>query len=145
VLGKMVNAALGKMDTFQITGTDWPTRDGTGIRDYIHIWDLARAHVLAVERFDNAFRMAGGDYLVINLGTGLGVTVRELLDAFETVYGRKIKTQTAPPRPGDVAGAFANADRALKLLGWKAELTIKQGIEDALKWTDEARPKLLGY
>ena len=145
VLGKMVSAALGQLDVFSVTGTDWPTRDGTGIRDYIHIWDLAQAHVKAVDRFDDAFEATGGSYLVINLGTGLGVTVKELLTAFETVYGRKIKTQTAPPRPGDVAGAFANADRALKLLGWKAELSIEQGIRDALKWTDEVRPNRLGY
>lgn len=145
VLGKMVSAALGKIPEFQLTGTDWPTRDGTGIRDYVHIWDLAKAHVKAVERFDSAFAEAGSSYMAINLGTGLGVTVRELLTAFEAVYGRKITTVTAPPRPGDVAGAFANADRALALLGWKAELSVRQGIEDALKWTDEARPKLLGY
>jgi UDP-glucose 4-epimerase len=98
-----------------------------------------------VERFDRAFEAAGGSYLAINLGTGLGVTVKELLTAFETVYGRKINTKVAPPRPGDIAGAFANADRALSLLGWKAELSIQQGIEDALKWTDTVRPAKLGY
>ncbi len=145
VLGKMVSAALGQLPEFQLTGTDWPTRDGTGIRDYIHIWDLAQAHVKAVERFDSAFAQAGGSYMPINLGTGLGVTVRELLSAFEAVYGRKINVVTAPPRPGDVAGAFANADRALSLLGWKAERTVTQGIEDALKWTNEVRPAKLGY
>jgi UDP-glucose 4-epimerase len=145
VLGKMVDAALGKLDVFRITGTDWPTRDGTGLRDYVHVWDLARAHVLAVEKFDEVFQTAGSGYTAVNLGTGRGVTVRELLSAFEKVYGRNIKTETAPPRPGDVAGAYASADRALALLGWKAELSIGQGIRDALKWTDEVRPKLLGY
>ncbi len=145
VLGKMVSAALGQTDEFLLTGTDWPTRDGTGIRDYVHIWDLAQAHVKAVERFDEVFEQVGGSYAVINLGTGVGVTVRELLSAFERVYGRKIATRVAPPRPGDVAGAFANADRAQKLLGWRAERTVEQGIRDALKWTDEVRPKLLGY
>lgn len=145
VLGKMVSAALGQLDVFKVTGVDWPTRDGTGIRDYVHIWDLATAHVKAVEKFDSAFAASPGSYLVINLGTGLGVTVKELLTTFEKVYGRKIKTEVAPPRPGDVAGAFANADRAQRLLGWKAELSIQQGIEDALKWTNEVRPKVLGY
>jgi UDP-glucose 4-epimerase len=100
VLGKMVSAALGQLDVFKITGVEWPTRDGTGIRDYVHVWDLAQAHVRAVERFDAAFENAGGDYLVINLGSGVGVTVRELLTDFETVYGRKIRTEIAPPRPG---------------------------------------------
>lgn len=145
VLGKMVSAALGQLDKFQITGQGWPTRDGTGIRDYVHVWDLAKAHVNAVERFDGAIAEEGGGYLVINLGTGFGVTVRELLDAFQSVYGRKITTEEAPPRLGDIAGAYANADRALKLLGWKAELSVEQGIRDMLKWTEEARPKILGY
>lgn len=145
VLGKMVSAAQGKIDEFLLTGTDWPTRDGTGIRDYVHIWDLAQAHVRAVERFDEAFARTGGSYLVINLGTGTGITVRELLDAFERVYGRKIVTRVAPSRPGDVAGAFANADRAQELLGWQAERSVEQGIRDALKWTDEVRPQKLGY
>jgi UDP-glucose 4-epimerase len=145
VLGKMVSAALGKLDVFQITGVEWPTRDGTGIRDYVHVWDLAQAHVKAVEKFDTAFEKEEGNYLAINLGSGLGVTVKELLSTFEKVYGRTIITKTAPPRPGDVAGAYANADRALKLLGWKAEYSIQQGIEDALKWTDDVRPKVLGY
>lgn len=145
VLGKMVSAAQGKIDEFLLTGTDWPTRDGTGIRDYVHIWDLARAHVRSVERFDEVFAKTGGSYLVINLGTGTGITVRELLDAFERVYGRKIATRVAPPRPGDVAGAYANADRARELLGWQAQRSVEQGIRDALKWTDEVRPKILGY
>jgi UDP-glucose 4-epimerase len=145
VLGKMVDAALGRLDVFKVTGMEWPTRDGTGIRDYVHVWDLARAHVMAVEKFNNVFKTIQGSYLAINLGTGLGVTVRELLTAFEKVYGKKIETEIAPPRPGDVAGAYANADLALKLLGWKAELSIEQGIRDALKWTDEIRPKIMGY
>ena len=145
VLGKMVSAALGQLDVFKITGVGWPTRDGTGIRDYVHVWDLAKAHVKAVERFDSIFAASPGSYKVINLGTGLGVTVKELLSAFENVYGRKINTEVASPRPGDVAGAFANADRAKQLLDWKAGLSIQQGIEDALKWTDEVRPKMLGY
>jgi len=82
ILGRMVDVQLGKLERFTITGTDYPTRDGTGIRDYIHVWDLARAHVKAVEGFERAFERAGepeDGYLVINLGTGNGVTVRELV------------------------------------------------------------------
>ncbi len=135
VLGKLVDVATGKLPEFVITGVNWDTRDGTGIRDYIHVWDLAMAHIKAVEQFDEAFERAGENtnYLVINLGTGNGVTVRELVNAFEKVYG-KIKKREAPPRPGDVAGAYANADKAWKLLGWKAELPIEKGIADALEW-----------
>ncbi len=137
VLGKLVETALGINPEFHITGTEYETRDGTGIRDYIHIWDLARAHVLGLTDFDAVFARAGNpenNYLVINLGTGHGVTVRELVTAFEKVYGRTIEKREMPPRPGDVAGAYANADTALRLLKWQAEFPIEQGIADALKW-----------
>lgn len=145
VLGKLLDVALGKNDTFYITGIDWPTRDGTGIRDYIHVWDLARAHVLAVESFDSAFKPEHGDYMVINLGTGNGVTVKELVNAFEGIFGKNLKTEHLPPRDGDVAGAYANCDKAKRLINWTAELSITQGIEDAIKWTDKYRHEKLGY
>ena len=136
-IGKLVDVQLGKLPQFIITGTDYGTRDGTGIRDYIHVWDLAQAHVRAVENFDTAFTNAGNpddNYLVINLGTGRGVTVRELVTAFEVVVGKEINKANGPRRPGDTAGSFCNADTAKKLLGWKAELSIEDGISDALKW-----------
>jgi UDP-glucose 4-epimerase len=145
ILGKLVDTSRGRQKVFEITGTGWPTRDGTGVRDYIHVWDLARAHVNAVVDFDRVFERAGNPaekYLVINLGTGRGVTVREMVTAFEKVIGRPIPKREAPPRPGDIAGSFANADRALQWLGWKAELSIEQGIADALKWS-EVRQKVL--
>lgn len=144
VLGKMVDVALGKLPEFQITGVDWPTRDGSGIRDYIHVWDLAMAHVKAVEQFDGIMQKTGKTYVVINLGTGNGVTVKELVAAFERVYGREIPKREAPPRPGDVAGAYANADRAWELLGWKAEHSIDEGIASALEW-GKRRKAILGY
>ncbi len=147
VLGKLVDTALGKQPEFVITGTQWPTRDGTGIRDYIHVWDLALAHIKAVTGFDEAFERAGNpadNYLVINLGTGNGVTVREILEAFQRVYGKQILVREAPPRPGDIAGSYANADRAGKLLGWEAERSIDCGINDALRWADK-RIEILGY
>ena len=146
VLGKLVDTARGKLPQFEITGVDWPTRDGTGIRDYIHVWDLAMAHVQAVEQFDQVFQRLGGTqrYAVINLGTGRGVTVRELVTAFEKVYGQVINKVDKPPRLGDVAGAYANADTARRLLGWTAGLSIEQGIADALKW-GEVREKVLKF
>lgn len=147
VLGKLVDTAQGRQPVFNITGTHFPTRDGTGIRDYVHVWDLARAHVNAVTQFDNVFQRAGNptsNYLVINLGTGRGVTVRELVTAFEKVYGQKINKKETGPRPGDVAGAYTNADTAKRLLGWEAELPIEDGIADALKW-GELRNKILKF
>lgn len=147
VLGKLVGVALGKEPVFEITGVDWPTRDGSGVRDYIHVWDLAQAHVSAVENFDQVFARSdnpASNYQVINLGTGRGVTVKELVHAFETVYGQEINKVERPPRPGDVAGAYANADTARRLLGWEARLPIEQGIADALKW-GQVRETMLHY
>ncbi len=147
VVAKMVEAELGKIPAFQITGTGWETRDGTGIRDYIHVWDLAQAHVLALTQFDQVFERAGNPsdgYLVINLGTGRGVTVRELVKAFETVTGHPLPQKDMPPRPGDVAGAYANVDTARRLLGWEPKLSIEQAISDALCW-GKLRKDILGY
>ena len=147
VVGRMVMVAQGLLPEFLITGTDYPTRDGTGVRDYIHVWDLAQAHVAAVLDFDGAFARAGNppdNYLVINLGTGKGVTVREILTAFEKVYGQQINKREAPRRPGDAAGAYANADTAKRLLGWETKLSIEDGIRDALRWGDK-RKEVLGY
>ena len=145
IVGRLVEVALGNIPEFQITGVDWPTRDGTGIRDYIHVWDLAQAHVQAVEKFDSAVESAGdsGSYGVINLGTGDGVTVREFVDAFQKVYGAKLNCSDAPARPGDVAGAFANVDRARDLLSWTTKLTIEDAISDSLKW-GSIRDSILG-
>jgi UDP-glucose 4-epimerase len=142
VLGQLVLAARGQRDAFQITGTALPTRDGTGIRDYVHVWDLARAHVAALERFDDA--LDGGTSSVLNVGTGSGVTVRELLAAFETVYGAPVPTTEGPPRPGDAVGAFANVDKITRLLGWRAQESLEDGIATALAWADR-RQAVLGY
>jgi UDP-glucose 4-epimerase len=147
VLGKMINTVMGVQDVFEITGVDWPTRDGSGIRDYVHVWDLAQAHLKALVDFDGVFERAGNpedQYMTINLGTGRGVTVKELVAAFEKVWGKPINKREAPPRPGDVAGAFASAERAHKLLKWEAQLSIEQCIADAIQW-GEVRNKMLSF
>jgi UDP-glucose 4-epimerase len=144
VLGQLVMAARGQKDSFTITGTEHPTRDGTGIRDYIHVWDLAKAHVRAVERFDQVLAEADDPSVVINVGRGDGVTVRELVAAFERVYGHDVPVTEAPPRPGDAVGAFANVDLSLRLLGWQTELSIDEAIASALAWSDR-RQEVLGY
>ena len=144
-IGRLVEVQMGRIPEFIITGSDYPTRDGTGVRDYIHVWDLARAHVKAVEGFKQAFERAGSpddNYLVINLGTGRGVTVRELVTAFENVIGEGINKSDGARRPGDTAGSFCNADTAKRLLDWQAELSIEQGIRDALRW-GEVRDEIL--
>lgn len=144
VLGQLVMAARGQKDAFTITGTDLPTRDGTGIRDYIHVWDIARAHVRAVEQFDEVLARVDRTSVVINLGSGDGVTVRELVTAFQRVYGDEVPLAEAPPRPGDAVGAYANADRAAELLGWRTELSLDEAIASALAWGAK-REEILGY
>jgi UDP-glucose 4-epimerase len=140
ILGRLVDVATGKSDVFRITGTDYPTRDGTGIRDYLHVWDLAQAHVAAIEQFDRAFDRyaeqsgAPTPYLVINLGSGNGVTVREFVTAFEKVNGAPVNKVDAPRRPGDAAGAYASASRAKALLGWEVTLSTEEAIAHALEW-----------
>ena len=135
ILSVLLEVASGRQPVFSVTGTDWPTRDGTGVRDYVHVWDLANAHVAAVERLDDVLPEHGG-YEVINLGTGSGVTVREFVKAFESVFGDAVPTIDAPPRPGDVAGAYANVDKARRLLGWSPALSLEDGIRHALEWAD---------
>src|SRR4051812_19948094 len=144
VLGQLVMAARGQKDSFTITGTEHPTRDGTGIRDYIHVWDLARAHVRAIEKFDEVITEADAPSVLINVGTGSGVTVRELIAAFEKVFGREVPVTEAPPRPGDAVGAFANVDRSARLLDWHTELSLEDAIASALAW-GEKRQEILGY
>jgi UDP-glucose 4-epimerase len=144
VIGQLVMAARGVKEHFTITGTEHPTRDGTGIRDYIHVWDLAQAHVRAIELFDDVIAQVGAPSVIVNLGTGEGVTVRELVASFERVYGKPVPLAEAPPRPGDAVGAFANVDRSAQLLAWKASLTLDDAIASALAW-GEKRQEILGY
>lgn len=144
VVPLLAQTALGQRDVFTLTGTDLPTRDGTGLRDYIHAWDLAQAHVKAVEKFDDVIEAEGAPYSYINLGRGDGVTVRELIAAVERVVGKPVPVKEAPSRPGDAVGAYANADKAAKLLGWKTEHTLDEAIASALAW-GEKRKSVLGY
>jgi UDP-glucose 4-epimerase len=144
VLGQLVMAARGQKDHFTITGVDHPTPDGTGIRDYIHVWDLARAHVRAVERFDDVLAAVGAPSTILNVGRGEGVSVRELVTTFERVVGRSVPIQEAEPRPGDAVGAYANVDRARELLDWTTELSIEEAIASALAWSEKRR-EVLGY
>ena len=125
-LGKMISAYQAG-EPFTVTGVEWPTRDGSGLRDYVHVWDLARAHVAALQA-----ELA--DYEVINLGTGQGTTVFELADAVGEATGTPLEVRTAPPREGDVAGCATRTDKAARLLGWRAERSVADGVRDSLEW-----------
>jgi UDP-glucose 4-epimerase len=143
LLGKLIEAAATD-DEFRVTGTDWPTRDGTGIRDYIHVWDLAEAHVAGLRRFDEVVRKDGPGYEVLNLGTGTGTTVREMVDAFGQVTGRPVRIREAGARPGDVAGAYTRSDRARRVLGWQPRFSLTDGIRDSLRWAEVRDARLSG-
>ncbi|GGV90188.1 UDP-glucose 4-epimerase GalE [Streptomyces gelaticus] len=130
-LGKMIQAWEEGVP-FQVTGTGYPTRDGSGIRDYVHVWDLAAAHVAALGAFDTVLPAAGS--LAVNLGTGTGTTVRELLDAFNQVVDTPVSSVDAEARPGDAAGAYTRSDRAERLLGWRPLHSLAEGIRHSLEW-----------
>ncbi|RRD03275.1 UDP-glucose 4-epimerase GalE [Arachnia propionica] len=141
VLAKLLEAWVNK-ETFTVTGVNWPTRDGSGIRDFIHVWDLARAHVAALEGFDTA--TAEEPYQVFNIGTGNGVTVKELAASFEQITGDPLQVRFGDPRPGDVAGVYTVSTKARDVLGWEAELTEIDAVRDAIAWLPVRKEKL-GY
>lgn len=133
VLGKMIQA-WEEGTPFQVTGTDYPTRDGSGIRDYIHVWDLASAHLAALEKFDDLLTERKRAE-VINLGTGRGTTVRELLDVFNGVVSDPIAVIEAVRRPGDSVGAYTCIGLASDLLNWQPQYSIAEGILHSLHWS----------
>ena len=136
VLGRLLDAHR-RGQPFRITGVDHPTPDGTGIRDYVHVWDLARAHVAALEGFDRA--LAGRRHQAVNLGTGRGTSVRELIRVVEQVTGDDVTVLEEAPRPGDVAGVWTRTTRAEQLLDWRAELDLADAVRDALAWAERDR------
>lgn len=125
----ILKVAAGELPVVNVYGKDYPTADGTGVRDYIHVVDLARGHVAAL----NALGINGG-YRVYNLGTGLGTSVLELIKAFEDVTGIAVPWRFADKRPGDAAASWASADKALRELGWRAELGVEEMCRDAWNW-----------
>ncbi|MFI7544842.1 UDP-glucose 4-epimerase GalE [Actinoplanes sp. NPDC049599] len=140
VLGKLIEAHQ-RGEPFTVTGDDYATRDGSAIRDYIHVWDLATAHTAAVRNYDRAVPDAGG-YSVINLGTGDGTTVKELVKAFERVTRQPVNVVVGPRRAGDNGGAFTRIDRAARMLQWRPKRSLADGVEDSLKWF-ECRSQML--
>jgi UDP-glucose-4-epimerase GalE len=124
------DVALGRRPAVQVFGSDYRTRDGTAIRDYVHVSDLARAHVLALNRL-----VSGGETFAVNLASGQGASVREVIDASRAVTGRPIKAHVAPRRPGDPPMLVADATRARELLGWSAERSdLATILADAWRW-----------
>ncbi len=133
LLGKLIQAYESEDKKFTITGNNWNTKDGTGIRDYVHVWDLAEAHLKALERI-NSITSTLSPFIPINIGSGTGLTVKEMVSIFEEVVGIELNTKIMEPRPGDVAGNFADITNAKNLLDWEPRMSIEQGIADAIKW-----------
>ena len=121
--------AIGKLKQLSVYGNDYPTHDGTGIRDYIHVCDLANGHEKALRY---AFKAKGCE--IFNLGTGKGYSVLDMVNAFEKVNVVKVPYVIAPRRDGDVAECYANADKAMSVLGWRAERTLEDMCRDAWNW-----------
>lgn len=124
--------AVGKLTTLNIFGNDYPTVDGTGVRDYIHVTDLAKGHVNALQYAAEQSTPVG--FLPINLGTGKGSSVLELVTAFSQVTGQDIPYQFTARRAGDIASCYASADKAKQLLGWEAIHTITDMCADTWRW-----------
>lgn len=125
----ITQVATGERPFVNVFGTNYPTRDGTGERDYIHVVDLAEAHALAVE-----YICAQDQSITVNLGTGKGTTVLELIKAFESATKRAIPVNIAPRRAGDVPSYYADPARAEALFGWKAQRTLEDMCRDAWRW-----------
>lgn len=125
----IAQVAVGKLDHLSVYGDDYDTHDGTGVRDYIHVVDLAIGHLKAVD-----FVRKGSGIEAINLGTGVGYSVLDVVKAYEKASGREVKYEIVARRPGDIATCFANPQKALDLLGFKTERGIEQMCKDSWRW-----------
>lgn len=125
----VAQVAVGRRERLSVFGGDWPTPDGTGVRDYIHVTDLARGHLAALDRV-----LAAPGAFTVNLGTGRGTSVFEIVRAFERASGRDVRCAIVERRPGDIAQCWADPSLANRLLGWRAELGIDRMCEDAWRW-----------
>lgn len=125
----ITQVAVGKLDRLSIYGTDYPTKDGTGIRDYIHVMDVADGHVSAVQK---CIRDTGVQ--VFNLGTGKGYSVLEVIHTFEEIIGKKLPCVLCPRREGDLPVSYASTKKALQELNWKAKRGLREMCEDAWRW-----------
>ena len=125
----VTQVAVGQREKLRVFGNDYDTPDGTGVRDYIHVVDLAAGHVAAVQRL-----LAHNDSFTVNLGTGRGYSVLEVIRAFEQASGRRVPFEIVPRRPGDVAACYADPTLAQQLLGWRAERGLAEMCADSWRW-----------
>ena len=126
--------ASGRLEKLHVFGNDYPTPDGTGVRDYIHVVDLARGHLAALR-----YAAAHSGAEVFNLGTGHGYSVLDIVHAFEAANGVSVPYVIDPRRPGDIAECYAATEKAEKLLGWRAEKELEEMCRDAWRWETSLR------
>lgn len=131
----VVRVASGKLKELSVFGNDYPTPDGTGVRDYIHVVDLAKGHVKAIEKLNKEEK---GLY-IYNLGTGNGYSVLDIVHTFEKVTGQKVPYKIAPRREGDLAEFYANSEKAKKELNWEAKLTLEDMCKDSWRYIEKNR------
>ncbi len=125
----IAQVAVGRREALNVYGNDYPTPDGTGVRDYIHIVDLARGHLAALDKLSTS-----SEVLTVNLGTGRGYSVLEMVEAFRQVSGREIPCRIVARRSGDVAACYADPGLAARLLGWRAERGLEEMCRDVWRW-----------
>lgn len=130
--------AIGRHERLNVFGNDYPTPDGTGVRDYIHVMDLAEGHVATLKNMETTLRLSlPAEPLIVNLGTGQGYSVLEMLHAFEWASGKEIPYQITNRRPGDIAIYYADPTRAKELLGWSARRNIFDMCTDTWRWQSQ--------
>jgi len=128
----ITETAIGKRQSFNVFGDDYNTRDGTCIRDYIHVMDIAHAHTMALQHL--IANKQSSNYEIFNLGSGQGVSVLEAINAFEEVSGQKLNYKITPRRAGDVEAIYANNDKAQHVLKWSSKSSLKEMMSSAWKW-----------
>ena len=133
----ITQTAAGLREELSIFGDDYPTRDGSCIRDYIHVVDLANAHVVALQRLFTEENLL--NYEVFNLGTGKGISVLEVVKSFEKVIGKKLNYKIVDRRAGDVVSVYADTTKANEILGWKTQRTMEEALASAWKWEQKLR------
>lgn len=128
----IAQVAVGKLPRLRVFGSDYPTSDGTGVRDYIHVVDLAKGHVAALKKLES-----GAGIYTYNLGTGIGYSVLDVLHAFEKACGKTLPYELVPRRAGDIAACYADPAKAALELGWRAEYGIDRMCEDSWRWQSQ--------
>jgi UDP-glucose 4-epimerase len=133
----ITQTAMGLRQELSVFGNDYPTPDGTAVRDYIDVVDLAKAHVVAMQRLLKKQNLEKVE--TFNLGTGTGSSVLEVINAFEKISGQKLPYKIVARREGDITSAYANTDKANNVLGWKAQTTLEEALASAWKWEQKVR------